>query len=340
MKTFLSAAFLGALASLSIAVSHGATWSDIQNRTWEGDFVRLQGVNAIFLVGGKEYPFPSANLSPASRAAIQAMLAPKAPTPAAAPVAQPAKEPRFGDVLLVPGKTVNGELPLDDSWKKAFVKTAGQEISSIKFAVAVPSDFDPAKPQKVLFTSASSSGNGLSIPNMNSYVKAANAKGWIVMSADSPLGKPKNDNVIFRQNLLTLLTNELNNKFPKAGKTWRVATAGFSGGAGYASNQALLLCKFEWKVSGMLLMNNSYQPVQWESAVKPPKTVAHKIPVFFSSGETDNVAKPDSVKDALKITERGGYKTTRIAWHPGGHNVEEEHISQALAWFDELAGGK
>lgn len=321
-----------ALSVSSFTALQGATWSDVQNRRWEGEFVRMQGAQAIFLVGGKEYPFPMATLSAASRAAILAATNPK---PAA-----DGNPGRIGTVALEPGKTISGELPLDAKWQKAFGASAGRELTTIKFAVAVPEGFDGAKPQKVLFTCASSTGDGLSIPNMNGFVKAANGCGWVVMTADSPFGKPEKDNTLFRLHLLERLLVALEAGFPNAKTTWRVATGGFSGGSGYASHQALSLCDAGWNVSGMLLMNGGYDPVRWESVVKVSKTKAHRIPVFFSGGEKDDVAKPDMVKRAASDTDRGGYKKVRTEWHGGGHSMDEHAIVMALGWFDEMSQGK
>ena len=316
------------------SVSHGATWTDLQNRSWEGEFVRVQGAQAIFLVGGKEYPFPMASLSAGSKSAVQKALAPKAPAVA------PAKAASIGETALEAGKTVSGELPLDAKWQKAFAGSGGRELTAIKFAVAVPGGFDAAKPQRVLFTCASSTGDGLSIPNMNAFVKEANGKGWVVMTADSPFGKPEKDNTLFRLHLVERLLVAVEAGFPKAKTTWTVATAGFSGGAGYASHQALALCDQGWNVGGMLLMNSGYHPLRWESVVKVAKTKAHKIPVFFSGGETDGTAKPDMVKRAASDTDRGGYKKIRTEWHGGGHSIHEAHVGMALGWFEELAGGR
>ena len=322
----------------SLCSLRAATWTDVQGRRWEGEFVRVQGTQAIFMVGGREYPFPMANLSAGSRAAIVAATSPKPPV--VQPAAVAGNVGRIGGVALEAGKTVSGELELDAKWQKALGASAGRELTMIKFAVAVPEGFDGAKPQKVLFTCASSTGDGLSIPNMNGFVKAANGRGWMVMTADSPFGKPEKDNVLFRLHLLERLLVAVEAGFPKAKTTWRVATGGFSGGSGYASHQALSLCDAGWNVSGMLLMNGGYHPVRWESVVKVSKTKAHRIPVFFSGGEKDDVAKPDMVKRAASDTDRGGYKKVRTEWHGGGHSMDEGAVEMALGWFEELSGGK
>ena len=38
-------------------------WTDDQNRQWQGEFLRADGASAVFLVDGKEFPFPLAQLS-------------------------------------------------------------------------------------------------------------------------------------------------------------------------------------------------------------------------------------------------------------------------------------
>lgn len=46
----------------------------------------------------------------------------------------------------------------------------------------------------------------------------------------------------------------------------------------------------------MLLMNSTYNPMNWEreKAVKFSETKMHKIPIFVSAGEKDDVQQPES----------------------------------------------
>lgn len=318
-------------------------WTDNLNRTWEGEFLRLETGNVIFQVAGKEYPFPLAKLSSADRAWVISTINRPPPTAQAsaapaqtAPAATPTGDVTFGGTKLEAGKTTVIVMTLPPASAKVFSEIYHKPSTTIKVAVALPSGFDPTKPQRLLLTSASSSGDGLSTKNMPTYTAAALARGWVVMSADGEFGKPDEDGVL-RAKLLETVMSEVMERWPAAQKTWSVATAGFSGGAGYASLQAVILAK-DWRVIGMMLFNNAVTPVAWEkeSYVKTSKPKMHKIPVFMSAGETDNVAKPEVIKRAIEITKVGGYRTMRTEWHPGGHSPNAAHITTALEWFESL----
>ena len=282
-------------------------------------------------------PAPAVAPVAATTAAPVAKPAPVAAERPAKPAAAPAAS-KPGEIELQPGKTVEMELPLPSDCAKTLATFYGEPTTKMKMAIAVPSDFDPAKHQRVLFVSASTSGDGLSIKQMRTYTAAALARGWIVMAADGEMGKPKIDNIYFRGNLLELMEDWLTKRWPQSKTKWSIATAGFSGGAGYASDQAVFLCGQGWHMIGMLLMNGGYSPVDWEKDkyVKGPRSAFHQIPVFISAGETDNVAKPDIMRSTIARTKSGGYKTMRVEWHPGAHQVCKEHITTALEWFESF----
>jgi predicted esterase len=171
---------------------------------------------------------------------------------------------------------------------------------------------------------------------MVSYTEAALAREWVVMAADGEFGKgTKSDGIYFRGNMLEVLMKEVETRWPNAKSNWSFATAGFSGGAGYASNQALLLSGDGWNVIGMFLANSGYGPYAWEKdkRTKGSKAKFQKIPIFVSAGETDNVQKPDTIKQSLENMKFAGYKSVKAEWHPGAHQMSKEHLAAALEWF-------
>jgi hypothetical protein len=333
-----------------IPAAQARTWTDDLRRSWDGDFVRIEGDKVIILVKGKEYPFPLDRLSAGDRQWIVAQRAqalttsqvaipavtPTGPIPAAAS----GSKMTFGSVQLEVGKTVQTDLPLPPKIAKEQEEAYGKPTTIMKAAIAVPNGFDPSKPQRVLITSASSTGDGLSIKNMASYTEAALARGWVVMAADGEFGKgSKSDGIYFRGNMLEVMTKELETRWPDAKAKWSFATGGFSGGAGFASNQAMLLAGDGWNVIGMFLANSAYGPYAWErdKRTKGSKSKFQKIPIFVSAGETDNVQKPDTIKQALENMKSGGYKTVKAEWHPGAHQMSKEHLTAALDWFESQA---
>ena len=111
--------------ALSFAVdAHARVWTDTLRRTWEGEFLRIEGANAVFMVLGQERPFPLANLSPADRTFINNALAAASKPSSALPGAQPPGVTKpapaapvvpaaagaldFLGVTIQPGKTVEG----------------------------------------------------------------------------------------------------------------------------------------------------------------------------------------------------------------------------------------
>jgi hypothetical protein len=61
-----------------------------------------------------------------------------------------------------------------------------------------------------------------------------------------------------------------------------------------------------------------------------------EIPIWLSSGQSDNVAKPqdhDRVKASL---QRTGFKRVRLERFSGGHQVKKEEVERALRWFREV----
>ena len=256
------------------------------------------------------------------------------------------KQWTFGTAQLEPGKTIQTELPLPAADLPAVARAYGAAVphpTHILASLAVPPNFNPDKPQKVLIGVATSSGDALSIPvTKGAYTEDGLAHGYVVLAADGGDGKPTvGDNIDYRLILLRVALAELNARFPQARKDWTFATAGFSGGAGYASHQALWLSTQGYRVAGMMLLNGGYYPTQWEhdSAMRGNTSHWHQIPVFISWGEKDTIARPPLMQDSINFTKRGGYQRVRAESHPGGHQAWDAHVNLALEWFDSLASG-
>lgn len=349
------AAALLLLAGASAVSAAVRTWTDDLNRTWQGDFLRVDGPAVVFMVNGKEYPFPLARLSAPDKLLIfklrQAppVAAAPAPTPAPpadVPPAATGKQWTFGTAAVEPGETAETDLPLPAEYVAFVAKCFGEAAphpTQVRASLAVPTGFDPAKPQKVLIGVATASGNDLSIPiTRGLYTKDGLAHGYVVLAADGADGKPKyGDGPDYRLILLKVALAELNARFPQAKREWTFATAGFSGGAGYASHQALWLSTQGYRVGGMMLLNGGYYPTMWEHdiAMRGNTSRWHQLPVFISWGEKDTIAKPELMKATIDKTKRGGYQRVRAESHPGVHEAWDEHINRALDWFDSLAAG-
>lgn len=363
MKIHLLAA-AGLLLTAGAAGAAVRTWTDDLNRTWQGEFLRMDGPAAVFLVNGRESPFPLARLSAADKVLIfKLRSAPPPVAPAPGPAAAPndpaatvagaaggsGKAWNFGSVKLEPGDTVETDLPLSTAYSQTITRAYGAKspVTQIRASLAVPVDFDGDKPQKLFIGVATASGDALSIPTTrNAYVKDALAHGYVVLAADGPDGKPKTgagpgagDSPNYRLTLLKVALEELVARFPKAKTEWSVVTGGFSGGCGYAGHEALWLSTQGWRVNGILMLNCNYPPTMWEHDpdMRGNTSRWHQIPAFFSWGEKDTIAPPALIKTAIETTKRGGYQKVRAESHPGGHEVWDAHVNLALDWFDSLA---
>jgi predicted esterase len=145
------------------------------------------------------------------------------------------------------------------------------------------------------------------------------------------------DGIDFRCMLLEAMLAGIDTSWPQAKGTWSFATAGLSGGAGYASHQADVMTVLHRRVIGMLLMNGGYSPDMWDKYVKGPKAPMRKVPVFYSAGQTDDVCKPEIMKNTIQQAKKGGFRRLREEWHPGGHSAHTPHITEALQWFESEA---
>ena len=86
---------IGLFLAMAAGPLAARTWTDDLNRTWEGDFVRVQGLSAVFLVNGREFSFPVARLCTADKLLIFKLRqkTPAAPSAAPGPAVTLGKEP-------------------------------------------------------------------------------------------------------------------------------------------------------------------------------------------------------------------------------------------------------
>ena len=90
----VTAAALAAAGFLAACMAAGAetrTWTDDLNRSGDGEFLRVDGPSAVFLVGGRESSFPLVRLSAADKVFIFKVR--HAPTSAAGAAATLAGHP-------------------------------------------------------------------------------------------------------------------------------------------------------------------------------------------------------------------------------------------------------
>ena len=64
----------------------------------------------------------------------------------------------------------------------------------------------------------------------------------------------------------------------------------------------------------------------------PPVTFKG-VPIFLSSGTTDQIATPSMIQYVEKAMKFSGFRKVRLESYPGAHDVYPQHTTEALQWF-------
>ena len=337
--------------------------------------MRVEGKNGIFHVKEKDYPYPLGRLSAADRLFIGRMLnrpeeaATPAPADSAAPAtaadsapasADSAPEPsdssfgkpappstpeeratgslQFAGQPLRPGRGVELEVPIvDPADKKEIERACGKPSTKVQMLLAVPEGFQP-RPSPLLIVSATADGKASSIATAGRFIGPALEQGFVVMAVDGEFGKPTGiDRPDYRWALVATARAALEKEWPGA-KKWPVATAGTSGGGGYASYNALKLVAERADFIGLFLGVSGWTPAKFAKEIRGlPLSTAQKMPIFLSAGDQDPVSTPKVIAGAKHEMDRGGFRNLRLEHFEGGHQLYQPHLQAALTWF--LAGG-
>ena len=95
--TVLCLFLTGAAASAEVR-----TWTDDHGRAFQGELVRVDGLDAVLALDGKEYRFPLANLSAEDKLFVFRWRRAQLPTPVATPGATPGPTPFFNQPAAAP----------------------------------------------------------------------------------------------------------------------------------------------------------------------------------------------------------------------------------------------
>lgn len=204
----------------------------------------------------------------------------------------------------------------------------------ILMSIALPDEFDPGKPQRIIIISAP--GDGRSVQSVNSFWKTGIEHGWIVIAC-SPLSGPDGD-TLCRWAMLQAGLDVLQQAWPES-KKWPVAAGGNSGGAKVSGRIGVLLAKNDYDLIGIFKGGCNQQYIG--SAIdeyKPDKGRLLKAPVYLSSGLSDTVATPRMFATVEGQLKDLGFKQVRLENYDGEHSVNQEQIGMALDWFSKLAG--
>lgn len=338
------------------------TWTTVTGQHFAAEFVRVEGANGIFSVKGKDYPYPLNQLSipdrlfvgrsvnqqskagsppPATEPASTAADAPPSATATPASADNKAGTLQFAGQPLEPGRGGEVDIPIvDPAGLKETQHAYGKPSAKARMLIAVPRDFDPAaKSYPLLIETATADGKASSIASCYQFLDDALGRGFVVMAVDGEFGKPTvGDPPSFRWALVAAGRTAMEKDWPGS-KKWPVATGGNSGGGGYASYNALKLVQERADFIGLFLGHTNWNPAKFVKDVSGlPVSVAHKMPIFLSAGDKDEVVPRKAADQSQHEMEHEGFKNLRYEHFDGGHQFYRPHLQAALDWFLEEKG--
>lgn len=323
------------------AAAVARTWTDDQDRKVDAEIVRVEGDEVVLKSKGREINVPTSKLSKEDQQFIEQWVKDQeSEKPANAPVVQ------FGDLELC-GKALKsgGRINIvEEALSKKVIKTFSSgpnKPSMLKIGIAFPEDFDPAKPQRVLWVSAAinndderRSGN---IGMLSAYAHTAVSSGWIVIAADTDQGNPRGEDNQ-RSNgadlaIQTAAINTLSTAWPNF-TNWNFACAGFSGGAKASFYRVGDLLVSDLNVVGLFLAGcNQNMTDDAREETNYSKSDIRKIKVLISNGRKDPVSTIEHAEKLKESIKDSRYGDIRLELHEGGHMIKREALREALAWF-------
>ena len=328
--------------------AHGRRWSTTTGQAFEGEFMRIDGANAVFTANGKEYQVPVATLSVPDRLFVNRAAylqrrpeaAPSSPEPqqSVAPTTDTTKLRMAGQELKIGQNEF--EISITDSAALKTVKDSyGKPSTKAKMLLVLPSGFDPAaKVFPLLIVSATTDVGGSSVGSCKAnYLPDATNKGFAVTAVDGEFGRPdgQGDSTDFRWALVSAGLGAINKEWPKS-KSWSIVTAGVSGEGGYASHQAMMLIQKQAPLIGLLLAVTGWNPTSFPDVLqRTPFGPLHNLPIFISAGESDSTATKEMTDKVHLDMTRQGFRNVRFEHFSGGHELNRQHLQTALDWFLE-----
>jgi len=239
-------------------------------------------------------------------------------------------------LAIEPGKITEFRVELPSHLRELAGKNRLAPISEALVAVAVPENFDAARPWPMLIVSASQDpGYNSSRELMRGFAQPALDAGWIVLAADpSPaLTDQGDDTTGLRYALAKAALSGLARAWPDS-THWPIAFGGFSGGS-KRSGALAFLTTVEGRAPIGMFLGGCTEPtpaLSLEGYGKPLPDFL-KVPVFLSSGDHDKIATPQEHRDVQRDLLAAGFKQVRLETYAGRHQLSASQVRTALEWF-------
>ncbi len=340
-KTWVVALLLSALL---VAVSSARTWTDVQDRKIEAGLLRVEGEKVILKFKGKEVKFAITKLCEEDQKFIKEWQEEHKDDAEDAdePVKEAGELTLCGTKLKTGGAVTTVEEDASPDVIKSYSK-APAKPTKIKITIALPSGFDPSKPQRVMWVSAAINNDGErkrgNTGAIGIYAKTATAAGWVVIATDTDLGNPRReDNEKSEGGDLAVHTqavNALKGAWP-AFSTWEFVCCGHSGGAKASFYRVGDLLVSELNVVGLYVSGcNQDMTEDARKETRCRKSGLRKIRVWISNGKKDTISNVGHAESLQKSIKSNRYGDIKLELFEGGHSMNREEFTKAMTWFAE-----
>ncbi len=234
------------------------------------------------------------------------------------------------------GATVEIRFPVAKSFQDVAAQIGNPRPETGRAVLTFPVGFDPARNWPILIVTSTSDFNRTSPMDAQWYRGPALAGGWVLLASDATI-RPRVDSTQWRLAILAAALESIRKEWPQSAK-WPVAFGGFSGGAKRSAVLGAMLAKTgAVKTVGFFLSGINEDRLSEAYRDYRPGGDFLEIPIWLSSGQSDNVGKPQDHNRVKASLERTGFKHVRLEHFSGGHQVNKNEVGRALRWFREVA---
>lgn len=246
------------------------------------------------------------------------------------------------DPVLKPGGMVEFLVEMPLALREFAAGGRTSSVKTVRVAVVVPADFDPARVWPIMVISATSDPEyNSSCVLLGQYAKAALATGWILLAADpqEKVGLAE-DNLQLRYALASTGLSGLEQLWPGAAKA-PLAFGGYSGGAKHSG-----WLTAEFAAQGRLAIGVFQGGINKETVALAGRRLNvlndayRRIPVYLQGGTKDEIATPEAHRAVAAALKRSGFVHVRLEFNEARHAIDTQQLQHALAWFNELAALK
>jgi predicted esterase len=249
------------------------------------------------------------------------------------PLCGHAQQLHFGTNVVTPGKVIEFTAPLNG---RALTEASRLRLSGGKARGAwmAPEGLtNLLRPCPLLIASVPSGGSAIGW--MSSITNRALRDGWAVLAADGPKVSVNDDTIQLGWGMLSSVLDQFTRTWPQT-KKWPVACVGFSGGAKRSAAVAAAMSHDGWRVIGVFMGGCNEDRATLGLQLFQPGPQFKQVPFFLSNGSSDPIANPQHAAAVAESMRRSGFQTIRLETYSGSHRQNNDHLSDALRWFQQL----